>query len=581
MFERAFRRAPSRIGVLAIVVSLGLLLGGQRPARSARPGGSHEDIASAALDLQQSPDLTVIGMTAGDGITVNAAGQISGNITAIAADVNGDRVNDLIIGVPYNDGPDGTRSNCGAVYIILGRAGSSSSSVRDLNVQRPDVIVYGADPDDLLGSSVAAGDVNGDGVADVLIGAPNADGLDNTRPNVGEVYVFFGGTSLTSVPVRDLRSSPANVTIIGWGGPAGKNVQDQAGTALAAGDVNGDGIADIIIGAPGVKGPDGNRTTSPALGIPVSAGAIYVLFGSRSWAALRDIGSNPASPSVDITIYGRASVVAQIYRVGEGLGHAVAVGDVNGDGIGDIIGGAPFYTAGNDISQGRAYVFFGSRTPSNLRDIRDTSKTSGAQAPNAIFEGIDAADFLGGVISVGDVNGDGIEDLILSVSQGSGPGNARVGSGEVYVIFGSGAMSGNRDLQKQPPDTIFYGADPGDALGFSIAIGDWNGDGIKDLILAAPAADGPGNRRDGAGEIYILLGGASFPRGMVDFSETPPDPARTIYGATIGDQVGFSLWAADLNNDGKADLIATSPFGDGPPEIRRPKAGVVYVLQGR
>jgi len=578
MFERVFRRAPSRIAVLAMLVSLGLLLGGQWPAHSARPGGSHEDIASVALDLQRSPNLTIVGMTAGDGITVSAVGQISGNIMAIAADVNGDRVNDLIIGVPYNDGPDGTRSNCGAVHIILGRAGSSSSSVRDLNVQRPDVIVYGADPDDLLGSSVAAGDVNGDGIADVLIGAPNADGLDNTRPNVGEVYVFFGGTSLTSVPVRDLRSSPANATIIGWGGPAGKNVQDQAGTALAAGDVNGDGIADIIIGAPGVKGPDGNRTTTPSLGIPVSAGAIYVLFGSRSWAALRDIGSNPASPTVDIVIYGRTSVVAQIYRVAEGLGHAVAVGDVNGDGIGDIIGGAPFYTAGNDISQGRAYVFFGSRTPSPRRD---TSKASGSEAPNAIFGGIDAADFLGSVISVGDVNGDGIEDLILGVSQGSGPGNARVGSGEVYVIFGSGAMSGNRDFEKQPPDTIFYGADPGDALGFSITTGDWDGDGRRDLILAAPAADGPGNQRDGAGEIYIILGGASFPRGTVDFSETPPDPARTIYGATIGDQVGFSLWAADLNNDGKADLIATSPFGDGPSEVRRPKAGVIYVLQGR
>lgn len=580
MLEHIFRRTPSRIAVLAILVSLGLLLGGHWPARSARSGGLHDDSASASLDLQQGqgPDLTLVGMTAGDGITVNAVGQISGNITAIAADVNGDRVNDLIIGVPYNDGPDGTRSNCGAVYILLGRSGQSFPSVRDLNLQRPDVIVYGADPDDLLGSSVAAGDINGDGVADVLIGAPNADGLNNTRPNVGEVYVFFGGASLTSASVRDLRSSSADVTIIGWGGPAGKNVQDQAGTALATGDVDGDGIADIIIGAPGVKGPDGNRTTSSSIGLPVSAGALYVLFGSRNWPSLRDIGSNPASPTADIVIYGRTSTVAQIYRIGEGLGNAVAAGDVNGDGISDIIGGAPFYTAGNDISQGRAYVFFGSPRPSSRRD---TSKTSGAEAPNAIFGGIDAADFLGSVIFVGDVNGDRIEDLILGVPQGSGPGNARIGSGEVYVIFGSRTMSGARDLERQPPDTTFYGADPGDALGFSLALGDWNGDGVKDLILGAPAADGPENRRDGAGEIYVILGGASFPRGVVDFSVTPPDPARTIYGATIGDQVGFSLWAADLDNDGRADLIATSPFGDGPPEIRRPKAGVVYAIRGR
>ncbi|MCX7751835.1 MAG: FG-GAP-like repeat-containing protein [Blastocatellia bacterium] len=564
---------------IVALASLALLIGGAWFVRSARPVQSREDVAPAALDLQQGPDLALVGMRASDGITVNAVGQISGNINAIAADVNGDGMNDLLIGVPYNDGPDGARSNCGAVYIILGRPGQRLPLIRDLNAERPNVIIYGADPGDQLGYSLAAGDVNGDGVADVIIGAPFADGPNNARSNVGEVYVLFGGSSIAATSVRDLRSSSADVTIIGWGGPAGKNVQDEAGASVAVGDVNGDRIADIIIGAPGVKGPDGNRTTSPALGLPVSAGAIYVLFGSSRWTSPRDIGSNPAQPSADVVIYGRTSTVAQIYRVGEGLGQAVAVGDVNGDGIGDIIGGAPFYTAGNDVSQGRAYVFLGSRSPRNLRD---TSRTgTDPQAPNATINGIDAADFLGSIVATGDVSGDGIDDLVIGVPQGSGPGNARPGSGEVYVLFGGSSLTGSRDLDRNPPDARFYGADPGDALGFSIAVGDWNGDGQRDLILAAPAADGPGNRRDGAGEIYIILGGASFLRGTVDFAETPPDPNLTIYGATIGDQVGFSLAAADLDRDGKADVIATSPFGDGPPEIRRPKAGVVYAIRGR
>jgi len=557
---------------------LALLIFGSWLVRSARPSPSREDAVPAAIDLQQGPDWTLIGITPGDGITVGVAGQISGNISAIAADVNGDRINDLIIGVPYNDGPDGTRSNCGAVYIVLGRPGQRPPLVRDLSAEKPDVVIYGADADDQLGLSLAAGDVNGDGVADVVIGAPFADGPNNTRPNVGEVYVLFGGSSIAATPTRDLRSLPADVTIIGWGGPAGKNVQDQAGTAVTTGDVNGDGIADLIIGAPGVKGPDGNRTTSPALGLPVSAGAIYVLFGSRSWTPLKDIGSNPTSPDANIVIYGRTTTVASIYRVGEGLGQSVAVGDINGDGIGDVIGGAPFYTAGNDISQGRVYAFFGSRSPASRRD---TSKTSGPEAPNITINGINAADLMGSVVAAGDVNGDGIDDLILGVPQGSGPGDTRIGAGEVYVLFGGSSLTGSRDLQKAPPDTQFYGAEPGDALGFAIAVGDWNGDGRKDLILSAPAADGPGNRRDGAGEIYIILGGAGFPRGTVDFSETPPDPDRTIYGAIIGDQVGFSLAMADLDGDGKADIVATSPFGDGPPEIRRPKAGVIFAIRGR
>jgi hypothetical protein len=539
------------------------------------------DEASVQVDLAANADVTVIGALSGEPVTVVNPGALTGALRAIAADVNGDVVSDLIIGVPSADPPllpsGESRSNAGAAYIVFGRAGLPSPTIRDLETQPPDVILYGAGATDEFGSALAAGDVNKDGFKDIIVGAPNADGPGNARTDVGEAYVVFGGPGLAQTRTRDMAnpsppaSSGPDVTIIGWGGPQQKLLgMDLAGSALASGDINGDGADDVVVGAPGQEGRDGTRT---------DAGAVYVFYGGganmRS-GSVRD--ASMALPSgVDMVIYGKTKALVLGFELGSNLGVAVAVGDVNGDRIGDVIMGAraAFVGTGNDRAAGEVYVVFGSNAqPPIVRDVVQTR--NGPPPPNVTFLGIDTGDLTGSALAAGDVTSDGIDDILISALGARGPENKRPLCGEVFLVAGSTALNGTVDLRTTAPALTVIGTDAGDQIGFSLAIGDLNG-GAKDVIIGAPAADGPGNAKDGAGEVYVLLASAQLlSTPTKDLAQSPPDVM--IVGDSAVDQVGFSVAVGDFNGDNTGDLITTSPFADGQGASPKSKAGITYVL---
>lgn len=571
LFSRAGRSYVRRMFTIGLVF---LVSSGRFVAHPVVQSGS------MTVDLTNDANVaTLVGMGFGDGVRVSGAGSIEGQLNAMAADLNNDGLSDLIIGYPFNGGPNGARTNGGAVFILFSRPNEPLRGVRDLAASRPDVIIYGADAGDLLGFSLAVGNINGDAYPDVIVGAPQADGPDNSRTNVGEVYVFFGGPSLASTAVRDLRTSSADVTIFGWGGLPNTPSPDQMGTALAAGDVNGDGLADIVVGAPGVSGPDGKRD---------QAGAVYVFFGAPGLVSgtVKDVGSSPASgpQGVDILIYGQALVISipglPTFRLGESLGTTVAVGDIDGNRIGDIVTGGPQFSTTNETLKGQVYVVFGKTNPDRVRDTRSSNR-AGPQ-PDFIIQGKTAGSLLGNPLAVGDVNGDRFDDIVIGSAIGSGPTLNRFGAGEVYVILGSDKARGPRDLGKkgQEQDITIFGADPGDNLGFRVATGDFTGDGTADILVSAPAADGPNGERDGAGEVYVIAGGRNLTSGLVlDFAQQLPP--IVVYGSSKGDQIGFALAIGDFNGDRRPDLVTTSPFGDGLPDVRRPKAGVIYIIAGR
>lgn len=456
-----------------------------------------------------------------------------------SGDVNGDGLDDAIIGAFRANGPDSRHRFAGRVYVVFGPADVYGTV--DL-ASEADVVIYGADSYDYAGSAVASGDVNGDGYADIIIAAEWADGPGNRRVECGEVYVVFGSASIGGT--MDLNTQ-ADVVMYG------PDIRDQIGTSLAIGRVNGDGPDDIIIGAEWTDGlGPGHRRED--------AGEVYVVLGRSSFPSTMEL-------------YGQADLIIYGEEKGDHTGDSVASGDLNGDGYGDIIVGA-LWADGQQNQRpqaGGAYVVLSSESFDNrMRDLR-------TDADLTIF-GADEQDRAGAPVSSGDVNGDGYDDILIGASYANGPYNGRTWAGEVYVVLGSDSIADTSylqsvDLRKQADLTI-YGADRGDRAGTAVASGDVNGDGYADLLIGASYAGGPDNSQDKAGEVSVILGSATI-AGTLDLGSAN---ALTICGTDAGDQVGVAVASGDVNGDAHDDIIMGANWAN--PDGSREKAGEAYIV---
>jgi hypothetical protein len=463
----------------------------------------------------------------------------------VAGDFNGDGAMDVLLAASQADGPANGRTDAGEVYLFLGpfQAGDE----RDAGQGQEALTVYGADPGDQLGRAMAAGDVNGDGFDDLVLSAPFADGLDEKRPDSGQVHILFGSLEMGQEAREiDLAATSSDVTI--YGADAG----DLAGFAIATADVHGDGIADLILGALWADGPDNARSR---------AGDIYVISGAPA-----------PPPQLDLAAEDGTAVIFGA-QPDDRLGETVATGDVNGDGVDDLILPAPFASGPQNAREaaGETYVIFG--PPPTEVDI-----ARGQQ--DITIVGVDAGDQLGHSLGSADFDGDGMADILLAAVSADGLDNLARLAGEAAVVFGTDQAGLQVDVAAGDAASLIYAANAGDRLGRSAAVGHINDDRLADLLIAAPGDDGFEQGRINVGAIYIIFGSSSLPAAIF-LADGAGD--LIIEGLDEGDILGTEVFATpallaqDMDGDGRDEVLVSAPRGDGPDDGRQ-DAGEGYIV---
>jgi FG-GAP repeat len=404
-----------------------------------------------------------------NGFGLGATGSLSvGWSVAAIGDVNGDGYDDFIVGVM--SGSPSSRTDAGEAWVVFGRASGWPASFELSTLDGAGGFhVIGAAFGDNAGYRVSgAGDVNGDGFDDIVVGAFAAD--PNGASAAGRSYVVFGKAASWAATV-DLG------TLNGATGFRidGIDAEDFSGMSVSsAGDVNGDGFADILVGAYGAD--PGSRG---------EAGETYVVFGhGGAWSATLGLASLTGANGFRL-----GGVAASDLS---GLSVALA-GDVNGDGFGDIVIGAYGADPGGRNNAGAAYVVFGKS--SGWTASLDLANLDGATGFR--LEGGTASDFAGyGVASAGDLNADGYDDVIVGANQANGL------RGATYVVFGkSGGWTASLDLSTLDGSNGFrlVGENVNDGAGGVVSgVGDFNGDGFADLVIGAMEADPNGTDTAGA-----------------------------------------------------------------------------------
>jgi uncharacterized protein (TIGR03382 family) len=452
------------------------------------------DATGARWPLTVDPALsTATKITASDG----AAGDQFGISVSGAGDVNSDGYDDVVVGASLDDGADS-----GSAYVYYGSATGIDLATEDkLNASDGEVSDY-------YGRSVSgAGDLNGDGYGDVVVGA---NGDDDNGESSGSVYVYYGSaTGIDANSEEKLTASDGAAS-------------DVYGTGVAsAGDVNGDGYDDLVVGA---CSGDGAGT---------AGGAAYVYYGSAS-------GIDTASED---------KVTASDRAAADYFGRSVAgAGDIDGDGYADLVVGARG-DDDNGSDSGSAYVYYGSAAGIDLASEDKLTASDGS-----------VDDYYGRSVSgAGDLDGDGYADLVVGAHSNDDNG---AGSGAAYVYYGSPTGIDGASEDK----LIASDGATNDYFGWSMSgAGDLDGDGYDDLVVGAYKDDATAG--DSA---YVYFGSAAGVDSDSEDKLTGADP-------TADDHFGISVsGAGDVDGDGYDDLVVGARGDDEGGSY----TGAAYVYEG-
>jgi len=488
------------------------------------------------------------------------------------------------------------RDGAGEVLLVFGD-GTAGGAIDSANFDARVLRILGAAASEVAGSEIWLDDVTGDGLGDLLIARQNHTPAV-LRPGAGALSILVGGAALRTLAESDvaidLAAPPPEVailTLVG-GHPLGR-----LGIWVRTGDVTGDGVADLVVGA-----------DQEESGGAFHAGSAYVVRGGAHLAV---------DQTVDLVEFGATALAGHVARLlpppGSGEDHfgaTVQIADLDGGGLGDVLVAAALNRAGAGLpaagqpgfsahssggtAVGTLYVawddnFVGDPWPAGfsfeMQDPPGAKTIIAGGAGNVAF----GEEVIGGF----DWDSDGAPDLFVGDIVGDGTaGSTRPRSGVGHVFYDAGTLRGLLfDLDAAPAEvamTRFVGGSAGDISSDTAAAGDFDGDGIADLAIASPHASPLA--RDGAGVIHVFFGRDGRWPATVDLAPgalPSPDAARVawVLGANgaapndIGDTLAYSAAVADLDDDGRSELVTNEMLGNGVAS-RDVDAGNLIVLSG-
>ena len=450
-----------------------------------------------------------------------------------AGDFNGNGRADLSIGTPYEDYQNDT--DFGKVNVLYGSFSGLNSTGSQL-WEQDKLVRSNNEADDKFGASLISGDFDGDGYDDLAIGASEEDlgsTVDSGAVNV--VYGSFSGLSSTGNQFWTQTSFPLG----------GDEAGDRFGSSLTAGDFDGDGYDDLVIGTPD-EDLDGKT----------NAGKVNVLEGSSS--GLTATGSQ---------LWEQDHLNGSNNEAGDRFGSSLTTGDFDGDGYDDLAIGVPDEDLGSIIDSGAVHVMHGSFTGLTTTGNQFWDQKSFP------FGGNENYDSFGESLAAGDFDGDGYDDLAIGTPDEDINGNNN--AGKVNILHGSwsGLTSTGSQLWQQD-DLTGSPTESGDRFGAVLAVGDFDGDGYDDLAVGAPHEDW-GSTTD-AGVVNVIYGSSS---GLTRTGSQlwHQDSFGVTSSVEAYDRFGSSLTVKDFNGDGFADLAIGVPGED---LGSLTNSGAVHVLYG-
>jgi hypothetical protein len=421
--------------------------------------------------------------------------------------------------------------------LIMGAAAARAGTTVDLAGENAPSI-RGTSAEEQFGYCAAIGDLDGDGGAELVVGAP---GLADSA--LGE---HTGGVLVFRASVVDALTEDADAAHLAEWVLAGARPYGRYGTTVAVADLDGDGCDDLVVGAPAAG--DGDR---------IASGEVSLYFGGRdgSWS----LGENTVP---DLLLAGTSA--------GGRLGTALLANDLDGDGAAELLVSEP---GGGTTRAGVVYVLEGQK----LRSVRGSADVSDLARASVSGESREDALML---LAVADANGDGEKELVLAAAQADGRGTDLPDAGRVYLVPARGMLNGRRASLPGDAVSVMTGVTGWGFLGGAVSAGDMDYDGTDDLLIAAYGSRADGPKLEATGEIFVIFGRESAWEDSGP-AEVPLDaPSVPRYrGGSRSDLLGLPVIMVDLNGDGPVDLVAAAQYADGPDDGRE-ACGEVYIYWG-